>query len=188
MGVTSYTGEFDPQQLTPTGIKPGALKPGASRSPRQSLLGLESAPARGRAHSVGARRGRGGRDQPDQSVHSRRARVEDGAARLWLVDEVKLEDMPPLPSLPGAKTPAHPLGVAEAALQAGDLGAAIDACEQVLAESGGLGGKVAQDPCRWSSRFTARCSAGRSACRRTGGPWAISSRARRSCSRASTAR
>ena len=59
--------------------------------------------------------------------------------------EVKLEDMPPLPSLPGAKTPAHPLGVAEAALQAGDLGAAIDACEQVLAESGGLGGKVASD-------------------------------------------
>ena len=59
--------------------------------------------------------------------------------------EIKLEDMPPLPSLPGTKRPEHPLGIAEAALQAGDLGAAVDACESALAEAGGLGGKVARD-------------------------------------------
>ncbi len=59
--------------------------------------------------------------------------------------EPKLEDMPPLPKLPGTKTPGHPLGAAEAALQAGDLGAAVDACEVALGESGGLVGNVARD-------------------------------------------
>ena len=59
--------------------------------------------------------------------------------------EVKLEDMPPLPSLPGTRAPAHPLGLAEAALQAGDLGAAVDACEAALAKTGGIGGQLARD-------------------------------------------
>ena len=37
------------------------------------------------------------------------------------------------------------ISTAESALQAGDLGAAVDACEKALGESGGLTGTVARD-------------------------------------------
>ena len=147
MGVESYTGEFDPSQLTPTGIKPAALKPVRDPQPEDdpyadlNLLPLEVAPDLSGPDEVEE----GGTNPTNPFIRGAHASKLAQLAGHGSSQEVKLEDMPPLPSLPGTRTPAHPLGVAEAALQAGDLGAAVDACEAVLAETGGLGGKVAGD-------------------------------------------
>ena len=147
MGVESYTGEFDPSQLTPTGIKPAALK--AVREPQPeddpyadlNLLPLEVAPDLSGPDEVEE----GGTNPTNPFIRGAHASKMAQLASHGSSQEVKLEDMPPLPSLPGTRRPAHPLGVAEAALQAGNLGAAFDACEAVLAESGGLGGQLAVD-------------------------------------------
>jgi hypothetical protein len=147
MGVTSFTGEFDPHQLTPTGIKPGGLKPVRESQPEDdpysdlNLLPLEVAPDLSGPDEVEE----GGTNPTNPFIRGAHASKLAQLSGYGSSQDVKLEDMPSLPSLPGAKTPAHPLGTAEAALQAGDLGAALDACEQALAESGGLGGKVAGD-------------------------------------------
>ena len=147
MGVESYSGEFDPSQLTPTGIKPGSLKPVREAQPEDdpyadlNLLPLEVAPDLSGPDEVEE----GGTNPTNPFIRGSNASKMQQYTSYGSSAEVKLEDMPPLPSLPGTKTPAHPLGMAEAALQAGDLGAAVDACEAALAESGGLAGKVARD-------------------------------------------
>ena len=147
MGVEAYSGEFDPSQLTPTGIKPTALKPVRESQPEDdpyadlNLLPLEVAPDLSGPDEVEE----GGTNPTNPFIRGSNASKLVQYTSYGSSQEVKLEDMPPLPSLPGTKKPAHPLGTAEAALQAGDLGAAVDACEAALAETGGLGGKVAQD-------------------------------------------
>ncbi|HEX6839825.1 MAG TPA: hypothetical protein VF334_24790, partial [Polyangia bacterium] len=146
MGVESY-GEFDPNQLTPTGIKPAALKPVRDPGPEDdpyadlNLLPLEVAPDLSGPDEVEE----GGTNPTNPFIRGTHASKLAQYTSHGSSAEVKLEDMPPLPSLPGTKRAAHPLGVAEAALQAGDLGAAVDACEAALAETGGLGGTVARD-------------------------------------------
>ena len=147
MGVESYTGEFDPSQLTPTGIKPASLKPVREPQPEDdpyadlNLLPLEVAPDLSGPDEVEE----GGTNPTNPFIRGSHASKLAELASHGSSPEIKLEDMPPLPSLPGTKRPEHPLGIAEAALQAGDLGAAVDACESALAEAGGLGGKVARD-------------------------------------------
>ncbi|HEX8951177.1 MAG TPA: hypothetical protein VF945_04995, partial [Polyangia bacterium] len=147
MGVESYSGEFDPSQLTPTGIKPAALKPVREPQPEDdpyadlNLLPLEVAPDLSGPDEVEE----GGTNPTNPFIRGAHASKLASFAAHGSSQEVKLEDMPPLPSLPGIRTPAHPLGIAEAALQAGDLGAAVDACEAALAEVGGLDGQVARD-------------------------------------------
>lgn len=135
MGVGALTEggeEFDPNQLTPTGIKPQGLKAVApvdlDDDPYAdlNLLPLEVAPDLSGPEDVDE--GTGNPTNP----FIRGARLAQytsfGGA------EPKLEDMPPLP---GARTAETPAGRAEASLQAGDVGAAVDACEAALAESGG---------------------------------------------------
>lgn len=147
MGVESYTGEFDPNQLTPTGIKPAALKPVREPGPEDdpyadlNLLPLEVAPDLSGPDEVEE----GGTNPTNPFIRGANASKLAQYTSYGSSTEVKLEDMPPLPSLPGTKTPGHPLGSAEAALQAGDLGAAVDALEAALAETGGIGGDVARD-------------------------------------------
>ncbi len=147
MGVESFTGEFDPSQLTPTGIKPASLKPVRDAQPEDdpyadlNLLPLEVAPDLSGPDEVEE----GGTNPTNPFIRGTHASKLAQYAAYGSSTEVKLEDMPPLPSLPGTKTPEHPLGIAEAALQAGDLAAAVDACEAALAETGGLGGAVARD-------------------------------------------
>ena len=147
MGVESYTGEFDPSQLTPTGIKPASLKPVRDPQPEDdpyadlNLLPLEVAPDLSGPDEVEE----GGTNPTNPFIRGSHASKLAQFVTHGSSPEIKLEDMPPLPSLPGTKRPEHPLGIAEAALQAGDLGAAVDACESALAEAGGLGGKVARD-------------------------------------------
>ena len=147
MGVESYPAEFDPSQLTPTGIKPTALKPVRESQPEDdpyadlNLLPLEVAPDLAGPDEVEE----GGTNPTNPFIRGAQASKLQQYTSYGSSAEVKLEDMPPLPSLPGTKTPGHPLGTAEAALQAGDLGAAVDACEAALAEHGGLGGQVARD-------------------------------------------
>ena len=147
MGVESYTGEFDPNQLTPTGIKPAALKPVREPGPEDdpyadlNLLPLEVAPDLSGPDEVEE----GGTNPTNPFIRGSHAHKLAQLAAHGSSQEIKLEDMPPLPSLPGTKRPEHPLGTAEAALQAGDLVAAVDECEAVLAETGGLGGNVARD-------------------------------------------
>ena len=148
MGVESYSGEFDPSQLTPTGIKPGALKPVREPQPEDdpysdlNLLPLEVAPDLSGPDEVEE----GGTNPTNPFIRgAQAAKLVQYTSYGSSSPEPKLEDMPPLPKLPGTKTPGHPLGAAEAALQAGDLGAAVDACEVALGESGGLVGNVARD-------------------------------------------
>jgi hypothetical protein len=147
MGVESYSGEFDPSQLTPTGIKPAALKPVRDSQPEDdpyadlNLLPLEVAPDLSGPDEVEE----GGTNPTNPFIRGSSASKLAQYTSYGSSTEVKLEDMPPLPSLPGTKTPGHPLGAAEGALQAGDLGAAVDACEAALAEAGGLGGEMARD-------------------------------------------
>lgn len=146
MGVESYAGEFDPSHLTPTGVKAGPLKPVRDPDPDDdpyadlNLLPLEVAPDLSGPDEVEE----GGTNPTNPFIRGNASKLAEYTS-YGSSQEVKLEDMPPLPSLPGTKTPGHPLGMAEAALQAGDLGAAIDACEATLAETGGLAGKVARD-------------------------------------------
>jgi hypothetical protein len=147
MGVEAYSGEFDPSQLTPTGIKPASLKPVRESQPEDdpyadlNLLPLEVAPDLSGPDEVEE----GGTNPTNPFIRGSNASKLVQYTSYGSSQEVKLEDMPPLPSLPGTKKPAHPLGLAEAALQAGDVGAAVDACEAALAGTGGLGGRVAQD-------------------------------------------
>ncbi len=149
MGVEAMTGEFEPSQLTPTGIKPTGLK--AVREPQPeddpyadlNLLPLEVAPDLSGPDEVEE----GGTNPTNPVIRGAHASKLAQFTAHGSGHDVKLEDMPPLPSLPGARQPAHghPLGAAEAALQAGDLIAAVDACEMALEASGGLAGKVARD-------------------------------------------
>lgn len=147
MGVESFSGEFDPSQLTPTGIKPASLKPVREPQPEDdpyadlNLLPLEVAPDLSGPDEVEE----GGTNPTNPFIRGSHASKLAQFVTHGSSPEIKLEDMPPLPSLPGTKRPEHPLGIAEAALQAGDLGAAVDACESALAEAGGLGGQVARD-------------------------------------------
>jgi hypothetical protein len=147
MGVQSYTGEFDPSHLTPTGIKPGGLKPVRDPRPEDdpyadlNLLPLEVAPDLSGPDEVEE----GGTNPTNPFIRGTHASKMARYVSSGTSQEVKLEDMPPLPSLPGTRAPGHPFGLAESALQAGDLAAAVDACEAALAESGGLGGKAARD-------------------------------------------
>jgi hypothetical protein len=147
MGVESFSGEFDPSQLTPTGIKPGGLKPVRESHPEDdpyadlNLLPLEVAPDLSGPDEVEE----GGTNPTNPFIRGTHASKMAQYGAHGSSAEPKLEDMPPLPKLPGTKTPGHPLGMAESALQAGDLGAAVDACEAALAESGGLAGTVARD-------------------------------------------
>jgi hypothetical protein len=147
MGVESFSGEFEPSQHTPTGIKPGGLKPVRESQPEDdpyadlNLLPLEVAPDLSGPDEVEE----GGTNPTNPFIRGTHASKLAQYTSYGSAGEPKLEDMPPLPTLPGTKTPGHPLGMAEAALQAGDLGAAVDACEKALTESGGLGGTVARD-------------------------------------------
>jgi len=147
MGVESFSGEFDPNQLTPTGVKPAGLKavrePGPEDDPYAdlNLLPLEVAPDLAGPDEVEE----GGTNPTNPFIRGSHAHKLAQLAAHGSSQEVKLEDMPPLPSQLRPSKPGHPLGRAEAALQAGDLGAAVDECEAVLAASGGLGGKVASD-------------------------------------------
>ncbi|HEY2748200.1 MAG TPA: hypothetical protein VGL86_26440 [Polyangia bacterium] len=150
MGVEAMTGEFEPSQLTPTGIKPTGLKPVREPQPEDdpyadlNLLPLEVAPDLSGPDEVEE----GGTNPTNPFIRGAHAsKLAQFSSSASSSQDVKLEDMPPLPTLPGARQPAHghPLGAAEAALQAGDLAAAVDACEMALEASGGLGGKVARD-------------------------------------------
>jgi hypothetical protein len=148
MGVESFSAEFDPSQLTPTGVKPAGLKSVRESSPEDdpyadlNLLPLEVAPDLSGPDEVEE----GGTNPTNPFIRGSHAHKLAQLAASGSSQEVKLEDMPPLPSqLRPPSTPGHPLGTAEAALQAGDLGAAVDACEAVLAQTGGLAGKVAGD-------------------------------------------
>jgi hypothetical protein len=147
MGVESFSGEFEPSQFTPTGIKPGGLKPVREPQPEDdpyadlNLLPLEVAPDLSGPDEVEE----GGTNPTNPFIRGTHASKMAQYTSYGSSAEPKLEDMPPLPTLPGTKTPGHPLGMAESALQAGDLGAAVDACEVALIESGGLGGTVARD-------------------------------------------
>ncbi|MCU1278644.1 MAG: hypothetical protein JWM53_2190, partial [bacterium] len=147
MGVESFSGEFEPSQFTPTGIKAGALKPVRESQPEDdpyadlNLLPLEVAPDLSGPDEVEE----GGTNPTNPFIRGTHASKLAEYTSYGSSAEPKLEDMPPLPRLPGTKTPGHPLGRAESALQAGDLGAAVDACEAALVESGGLGGAVARD-------------------------------------------
>lgn len=150
--------EFEPHQLTPTGVKPN-LRPVApidlDDDPYAdlNLLPLEVAPDLSGADEVDE--GTGNPTNPFIRGSKLAAYTSFGSGT-----EPKLEDMPPLPSLPpsgrgpaagltvqglgSARSPEQPLSRAEAALQAGDVAAAVDACEAALAESGGPGGELAQ--------------------------------------------
>jgi hypothetical protein len=150
MGVQSFSGEFEPSQLTPTGIKAGGLKPVREPQPEDdpyadlNLLPLEVAPDLSGPDEVEE----GGTNPTNPFIRGARAAKLQQYTSYGSTQEPKLEDMPPLPTLPGTRGPGHPghpLGAAESALQAGDLVAAVDACEAALAESGGLGGAVARD-------------------------------------------
>jgi hypothetical protein len=147
MGVESFSAEFDPSSLTPTGVKPAGLKSVRESSPEDdpyadlNLLPLEVAPDLSGPDEVEE----GGTNPTNPFIRGSHAHKLAQFAAHGSSQEVKLEDMPPLPSQLRPSTPGHPLGLAEAALQAGDLGAAVDACETVLARSGGLGGQVASD-------------------------------------------
>ena len=147
MGVESYTGEFDPSSLTPTGVKPAGLKSVRESQPEDdpyadlNLLPLEVAPDLSGPDEVEE----GGTNPTNPFIRGSHAHKLAQLAASSSSPEVKLEDMPPLPSQLRPNAPGHPLGRAEAALQAGDLGAAVDACEAALAEHGGLGGQVARD-------------------------------------------
>ena len=147
MGLESLAGEFDPQQLTPTGVKPQGLKPVRAPRPEDdpyadlNLLPLEVAPDLGGPDEVEE----GGTNPTNPFIRGAHAAKLAQYTSYGSGTEPKLEEMPPLPTLPGARTPSHPLRAAEAALQAGDAAAAVDACEVALAESGGLTGNVARD-------------------------------------------
>jgi len=158
MGVESYHAEFDSHPLTPTGVKSQGLKPVRVPQPEDdpyadlNLLPLDVAPDLG------------GSDEAEDGGTNPTNPFDRGAKLAQYTSfgsssEIKLEDMPPLPSLPFAgrgsaapppepatgspRAPAdHPLGAAEAALQAGDLGAAVDACEAALTQAGGLASDV----------------------------------------------
>jgi len=149
MGLEAFSGEFDPNQLTPTGIKPTGLKPVRDSSPEDdpyadlNLLPLEVAPDLSGPDEVEE----GGTNPTNPFIRGSHASKMAQIASSGASQEVKLEDMPPLPTLPGTRSPVHghPLGAAEAALQAGDRVAAVDACEMALEASGGLGGQLARD-------------------------------------------
>ncbi|MDB4967496.1 MAG: hypothetical protein JWN44_3185 [Myxococcales bacterium] len=149
MGVSSFAGEsggeFEPQQLTPTGVKASGLKAVREPSPEDdpyadlNLLPLEVAP-----DLAGADENEEGGTNPTNPF-IRGAKLA-AYTSYGTGGEPKLEDMPPLPKQPtGTHKLAHPLATAEAALQAGDVNAAVDACERALAQSGGLAGNVARD-------------------------------------------
>jgi hypothetical protein len=144
IGVSGIEADFDVQSLTPTGIKPQGLKAVRDSDPDDdpyadlNLLPLEVA-----TDLVAADEGEEGGTNPTNAFI--RGPKLAGHTSYHPGIEPKLEDMPPLPSLPGGEKPGHPLAGAEAALQAGDLGAAVDACEAALAPTGGLGGVVARD-------------------------------------------
>ena len=151
MGVASFAGsgepgsEFDPQQLTPTGVKPTGLKPVREPSPEDdpyadlNLLPLEVAPDLAGHDEVEE----GGTNPTNPFI--RGAKLAEYTS-YGQGNEPKLEDMPPLPKQPtGVHKMGHPLAMAEAALQAGDVSAAVDACEKALAATGGLAGELARD-------------------------------------------
>jgi hypothetical protein len=136
--------EFDPNQLTPTGIKPQGLKAVApvdlDEDPYAdlNLLPLEVAPDLAGPEDIDE--GTGNPTNPFIRGAKLATYTSFGGGT-----EPKLEDMPPLPSLPGARAPEQPLSRAEAALQAGDVVAAVDACEAALAQAGGPDGALARD-------------------------------------------
>jgi hypothetical protein len=159
MGVGALTEgnneEFDPQQLTPTGIKPQGLRPVApvdlDDDPYAdlNLLPLEVAPDLAGPEDVDE--GTGNPTNPFIRGAKLAQYTSFGSGA-----EPKLEDMPPLPSVPStgrapgmtSPTPGasdSPLSRAEAALQAGDVVAAVDALELQLAEAGGLDGALARE-------------------------------------------
>lgn len=148
-GVASFAGEtgseFEPQQLTPTGVKQSGLRPVREPSPDDdpyadlNLLPLEVAPDLSGTDEVEE----GGTNPTNPFIRGAKlaAYTSYGTG-----NEPKLEDMPPLPKQPtGAHKLSHPLATAEAALQAGDVKAAVDACEKALAATGGLAGDLARD-------------------------------------------
>ena len=140
-GVEAFPAEFEPQQLTPTGIKATGPKPVRDAGPEDdpyadlNLLPLEVAPDLAGPDEVED----GGTNPTNPFIRGAKLATYVGHGT-----DPKLEELPPLPTLPGARGGETPLSRAEAALQAGDAGAAIDACEAVLAESGGLQGALAQ--------------------------------------------
>lgn len=141
MGVEAFPGEFDTQSLTPTGVKPQGLKPVRESGPEDdpyadlTLLPLDVAPDLGGPDEVEE----GGTNPTNPFIRGAKLATYVGQG-----GDPKLEELPPLPSLPGARGGETPLSHAEAALLAGDAGAAVDACEAALAEAGGLQGALAQ--------------------------------------------
>jgi hypothetical protein len=146
IGVSGIEADFDPQSLTPTGIKPQGLKAVRDSDPDDdpyadlNLLPLEVA-----GDLAAPDEGEEGGTNPTHPFI--RGPKLAGYTSFQPGSEPTLEDMPPLPSRPGGAggKPGQPLADAEAALQAGDLAGAVDACEAALAPTGGLGGVVARD-------------------------------------------
>ncbi|HEX4462124.1 MAG TPA: hypothetical protein VIA18_29310, partial [Polyangia bacterium] len=150
MATTSFgSSEFDPAQLTPTGVKQGALKPVRVPQPEDdpyadvNLLPLEVPVDIG---SLDEGEGEeGGTNPTNPFIRGQRlAEYTSFANETKTEGDSKADELPPLPTLPGARAPKSPLADAEAALKAGNFAAAVDECERVLAAMGGLTGKLAQ--------------------------------------------
>ncbi len=150
MAVNSFAAaEFDPAQLTPTGIKPSALKPVRAPQPEDdpyadiNLLPLEVPVDIGSLDEGEAEEG--GTNPTNPFIRGQRlAEYTSFAHETKAEGDSKVDELPPLPTLPGARTPKSPLAGAEAALNAGNFAAAVDECERVLAATGGLQGRLAQ--------------------------------------------
>lgn len=142
--------EFDPAQLTPTGVKPSALKPVRVPEPEDDpyadldLLPLEGPVDIGSLDDAESEAEEGGTNPTNPFIRGQRlAEYTSFANESKPEGDSKVDELPPLPTLPGARRPKSPLAEAEAALNAGHFAAAVDECERVLAATGGLTGNLA---------------------------------------------
>jgi hypothetical protein len=158
MGVQSFAAnEFEPQQLTPTGVKAVPPKPVRVSGPEDdpyadlNLLSLDNDEPE-----------EGGTQPTNPFIRGPRLAEYAGFATDAAPGDERVEELPPLPTLPGARSFApggraaettapgkansapQPLAAAEAALSAGNVALAVDECETALAAAGGTAGELAK--------------------------------------------